>query len=82
MKCCGKHDTMYKIVHELFRLVSLFPRYISFYIAESRFPLGQCTSAHRKSMKTEAKAKVAASTYLGEDFVRFLAALAILPRLI
>ena len=31
------------ILHELFRLVSRFPRYISCYIAENRFPLGQCT---------------------------------------
>ena len=32
------------ILHELFRLVSRFPRYISCYIAESQWlPLGQCT---------------------------------------
>ena len=30
------------ILHELFHVVSGFPRYISCYIAESRFPLGQC----------------------------------------
>ena len=30
------------ILHEIFRLVSRFPRYISLYIAESRLPLGQC----------------------------------------
>ena len=31
------------ILHEIFRVVSRFPRYISCYIAERRFPLGQCT---------------------------------------
>ena len=30
------------ILHELFRVVSRFPRYISCYIAENGFPLGQC----------------------------------------
>ena len=30
------------ILHEIFRVVSRFPRYISCYIAENRFPLGQC----------------------------------------
>ena len=30
------------ILHEIFRVVSQFPSYISCYIAESRFPLGQC----------------------------------------
>ena len=30
------------ILHELFRVVSRFPRYISRYITENRFPLGQC----------------------------------------
>ena len=29
------------ILHEIFRVVSRFPRYISCYIAENRFPLGQ-----------------------------------------
>ena len=32
------------ILHELFRVVSRFPRYISCYIAESRLPLGQCST--------------------------------------
>ena len=32
------------MIHELFRVVLRFPRYISCYIAESRFPLGQCTA--------------------------------------
>ena len=32
------------ILHELFHVVSRFPRYISCYIAENRIPLGQCTS--------------------------------------
>ena len=41
MNCRGKHDT---VQHELFRVVSRFPRYISCYIAESRLPLGQCTA--------------------------------------
>ena len=40
MKCSGKHDTT---VHELFRVVSRCPRYISCYIAENGFPSGQCT---------------------------------------
>ena len=36
------------ILHEIFRLVSRFPRYISCSIAESRLPLGQCipTTVH------------------------------------
>ena len=29
------------ILHEIFRVVSRFPRYISCYIAVNRFPLGQ-----------------------------------------
>ena len=33
----GKHDTTLNIS----RIVSRFPRYISCYIADSRFPLGQ-----------------------------------------
>ena len=33
------------ILHEIFRVVSRFPRYISCYIAESRSPLGQCAAA-------------------------------------
>ena len=39
MKCRGKADTT---VHELFRVVSRIPHYISCYITESRLPLGQC----------------------------------------
>ena len=31
------------ILHELFHVVSRFPRYISCYITESRLPVGQCT---------------------------------------
>ena len=31
------------ILHEIFRGVSRFPRYISYYIAENGFSLGQCT---------------------------------------
>ena len=38
MKSRGKRDT----THEIFPVVSRFPRYISCYIAESRLPLGQC----------------------------------------
>ena len=30
------------ILHEIFSVVSRFPRYILCYKAESRFPLGQC----------------------------------------
>ena len=30
-------------LHEIFRVVSRFPRYISCYIAEQLLPLGQCT---------------------------------------
>ena len=30
------------ILHDIFRVVSGFPRYISCYIAESRLSLGQC----------------------------------------
>ena len=30
------------ILHEIFRVVSGFPRYISCYIAENGIPLGQC----------------------------------------
>ena len=36
------------ILHEIFRVVSRFPRYISCYIAENRFPLGQCTYNNNK----------------------------------
>ena len=32
-----------EIQHEIFRLESRFPRYISCYISENRLPLGQCT---------------------------------------
>ena len=39
MYCRGK-----KIRHEIFRVVSRFPRNISCYISESRLPLGQCVS--------------------------------------
>ena len=39
MKCSGKHDTT---VHEIFCVVSRFPRYNSCYIAENQFPKGQC----------------------------------------
>ena len=31
-----------EILHEIFRVVSPFPRYISCYISENRLPLGQC----------------------------------------
>ena len=31
------------ILHEIFRVVSRFPRHIVCYIAESQLPLGQCT---------------------------------------
>ena len=41
MECRGKRDTT---VHEIFRIVSRFTRYISCYIAESRLPFGQCTT--------------------------------------
>ena len=34
------------ILHEIFHVISRFPRYISCYIAESRLPLGQCTSVY------------------------------------
>ena len=36
------------IQHEIFRLVSRFPIYISYYIAENRFPLGQCKACVHK----------------------------------
>ena len=35
------------ILHEIFRVVSRFPSYISCYIAESRFPFGQCIQIPR-----------------------------------
>ena len=38
MKCRGN-----KILHEIFRVVSHLPHYISCYIVESRLSLGQCT---------------------------------------
>ena len=31
-----------EILHEIFRVVSRFPCYISFYIVENRLPLEQC----------------------------------------
>ena len=34
-----------EILHEIFRIVSRFPHYISCFFAESRFPLGQCPHA-------------------------------------
>ena len=34
------------IQHEIFRVVSRFPRYISYYIAESRLPLRQCITSY------------------------------------
>ena len=39
------------ILHEIFRVVSRFPRYISRYIAESRLPLRQCTIEFSVSVK-------------------------------
>ena len=39
-----------QILHEIFRVVSRFPRHISCYIAESRLPLGQCKSDHWKKL--------------------------------
>ena len=36
------------ILHEIFRVVSHFSRYISCYIAESRLPLGQCSYLKNK----------------------------------
>ena len=47
MKCRGKHGTT---VQEICRVVSRFPHYISCYIAESRFPLGQCRN-HKPVVK-------------------------------
>ena len=41
MKCKGKHDIIIT-VHEIFLVVSCFPRFISCYIAENQLPLGQC----------------------------------------
>ena len=38
-KCRGTRDT----IHEIFRVVSRFPCYISCYISENRFPLGECS---------------------------------------
>ena len=38
MKCIEN-----EILHEIFCEVSRLPRYISCYIAENRFPLGQCS---------------------------------------
>ena len=37
-----------EILHEIFRLVSRFPRYISCFISESRLPLGQCIAQTNK----------------------------------
>ena len=46
MKCTWKRDTT---VHEIFFIVSRFPRYIilycTSYVAENRLPLGQCTKS-------------------------------------
>ena len=36
-----------EILHEIFRLVPRFPRYISCYISENRLPLGQCSAMDR-----------------------------------
>ena len=40
------------ILHEIFRVVSHFPRYISCYFAENRFPLGQCTVQSTAAIET------------------------------
>ena len=40
------------ILHELFRVVSGFPRYISCYIAENGIPLGQCMAQEIKYAKS------------------------------
>ena len=42
------------LLHEIFRVVSRFPRYIAFYIAENQNPLGQCiyVACQRKIQKT------------------------------
>ena len=37
------------ILHEIFRVISRFPRYISCYIAESQFSLGRCTKKRMNS---------------------------------
>ena len=42
-----------KKLHEIFRVVSRFPRYISCFIAENRFILGQC-AAYLQAMRKEA----------------------------
>ena len=47
MNSRGKRDST---VHEIFRVVSRFPRYISCYFAESRLPLGQCTYGVKRTM--------------------------------
>ena len=54
--CCSKSNPNFRnitwrvaenmILHEIFRVVSRFPRYISCYIAENQLPLGQCCPGH------------------------------------
>ena len=48
------------ILNEIFRVVLRFPRYISCYIAESRFPLGQCNkfANHMVCFNTMQKKKI------------------------
>ena len=38
---CNEEENV--ILHEIFRVVSRFPCYISCYFAENQFPFGQCT---------------------------------------
>ena len=61
------------ILHELFRVVSRFPRYISCYIAESRFPLGQCSVIQRYKGGGGGEKGIVSATFLGkkDDIVVF-----------
>ena len=50
------------ILHEILRVISRFPRYISRYIAENRFPLGQCILLSRDSLEACSKQSIFTQT--------------------
>ena len=50
------------ILHEIFRVVSRFPSYISRYIAENQFPLGQCILLSRDSLEACSKQSIFTQT--------------------
>ena len=60
------------ILHEIFRVVSRFPRYISCYIAENQFSLGQCTAHLHKFPKLKDIFKTKNDFFSFTDAIIFL----------